>query len=358
MIIGERELAAVLVAFMLAAAATPAIRELALRWKQVDEPNHRSTHSAPVPRLGGIAIVAATVIGIGVGLGHFEGWMLGIGLGAVLVAFTGTLDDLIHLGAAQKFLPQLVAAVLAVILLDPLILVDLPFGSVTLSSQLSAVVAVLWIVSVINAFNFIDGLDGLAAGVGLVVALVLASLLSGSVPLLLPFAAALGGFLMWNTAPASIFMGDGGSQFIGYLLATAVLMPSPGDTGAVPVLFAFVPVLGDAVVTIGRRLLAGTNPFSADRNHVFHGFVDTGVSHRAVAIAYTALTAFSGLAGLAYFHAGAIGKWALLLIMAIGCGSAVVKFSRYTRPLWRPRAFMRPTTVVQPTSAWTRSSHG
>lgn len=358
MIIGERELAAVLVAFIVAAAFTPAIRDLALRWNRVDKPNQRSTHSSPVPRLGGVAIVLATVIGVGVGLGHFEGWMLGIGIGATLVAVTGTMDDLIHLGPFQKFLPQVGAAVLAVVLLDPRILIDLPFGAITLSSQVSAIVAILWIVSVINAFNFLDGLDGLAAGVGLVVAIVLASLLSGSVPLLLPFAAALAGFLMWNTAPATIFMGDGGSQFIGYLLATAVLMPSPDDTGAVPVLFAFVPVLGDAVVTIGRRLLAGSSPFSADRNHVFHGFVDTGVSHRAVAIAYTGLTAFSGLAGLAYFHAHSIGKWGLLLIMAIVCGSAVIKFSRYTRPLWRPRAFMGPNTVVQTTGAWTRSSHG
>ncbi len=358
MVIGERELAAVLVAFIVAAALTPAIRNLALSWDRVDEPNHRSTHSAPVPRLGGSAIVFATVIGVGVGMGHFEGWMLGIGIGAILVAVTGTLDDLKHLGPFQKFLPQVGAALLAVILLEPRILVDLPFGSITLSTQLSAAVAVLWIVSVINAFNFIDGLDGLAAGVGLVVALVLASLLSGSVPLLLPFAAALGGFLMWNTAPASIFMGDGGSQFIGYLLASAVLMPSPDDTGAVPVLFAFVPVLCDAIVTIGRRLLAGSSPFSADRNHVFHGFVDTGVSHRAVAIAYTGLTAFSGLAGLAYFHANSLGKLGLLLIMVIVCGSAVIKFSRHARPLWRPRAFMRPNPVVQSTGAWSRSSHG
>lgn len=317
MVIEERDFAATLVAFVIAVALIPVIRHFALRRGWFDEPNPRSSHTVPVPRLGGVGLVLATVIGVAVGAERFEWWMTGVGLGAVVVAVTGMLDDITRLNPIQKFLPQIAAAAIAVFLLEPLILIDLPVGVVTLSPAVSAGLAMLWIVSVINAFNFLDGLDGLAAGVALVVAVVLASLLPGSAPLLLPFAAALGGFLLWNTSPASIFMGDGGSQFIGYLLATAVLMPGPIDTGAVPVLFVFVPVLGDAAVTIARRLLRGTSPFSADRTHLFHGFVRAMGSHRAVAALYAAVTGMFGLAGLAYIHAGATVKTILLAITAL-----------------------------------------
>ena len=317
MVIDERDFAAALVAFIIAVTLTPAIRSLALHWNWFDEPNIRSSHTVPVPRLGGIAFVLATVTGVVVGAERFEWWMTGVGIGAVVVAVTGTLDDITRLNPMQKFLPQIGAAAIAVLLLEPRILVDLPIGVVTLSPALSAGIATLWIVSVVNAFNFLDGLDGLAGGVALVVAAVLASLLPGSAPLLVPFAAAVGGFLLWNTAPASIFMGDGGSQFIGYLLATAVLMPGPTDTGAVPVLFVFVPVLGDAAVTIARRLLRGTSPFSGDRSHLFHGFMRALDSHRAVAGLYVAVTALFGLAGLAYIHADAFVKTILLAIAGL-----------------------------------------
>lgn len=357
MVAGQHGFAAVLVGFIVAAALTPAIRDLALRWNQVDEPNHRSTHTAPIPRLGGIAFIVATVMGVAVGTLGFEWWMLGIGLGAVLVAVTGTLDDLMSLGPARKFLPQVAAAGVAVILLEPRILVDLPIGSVTLSPVASAALALLWIVSVINAFNFLDGLDGLAAGVALVAAVVLAGMLPGSAPLLIPFAAALAGFLLWNAAPASIFMGDGGSQFVGYLLATAVLMPGPSDTGAVPVLFAFVPVLGDAAVTIGRRLIGGMSPFAADRNHVFHGFADSGIGHRAIAIGYAVLTALSGLAGLAYLYAGSGARFWLLAGVALVGTAAVVTVIRIPRPTWRPRVVDQAAVDSVPT-ARTRTSSG
>jgi UDP-GlcNAc:undecaprenyl-phosphate GlcNAc-1-phosphate transferase len=341
MVIAERDFAATLVAFVIAIALTPTIRNLALRWGWFDEPNIRSSHSVPVPRLGGIAFVLATVTGVAVGAERFEWWMTGVGLGAVVVAVTGMLDDITRLNPMQKFLPQLGAAAIAVFLLEPRILVDMPVGVVTLSPALSMGVAMLWIVSVVNAFNFLDGLDGLAAGVALVVAVVLASFLPGSAPLLLPFAAALGGFLWWNTAPASIFMGDGGSQFIGYLLATAVLMPGPTDTGAVPVLFVFVPVLGDAAVTIGRRLLRGTSPFSADRTHLFHGFVRALDSHRAVAALYAAVTGLCGLAGLAYMHADATVKTILLALAALAMLASMAMLGNLGTSV-RPRVGLSP----------------
>jgi UDP-GlcNAc:undecaprenyl-phosphate GlcNAc-1-phosphate transferase len=320
MVIPEQTLIAVLVAFAASAALTPMMRKLAERRSWIDEPNHRSSHTNPIPRVGGVAFIVATLIGVGIGTAQLEWWMLGIGLGAVLVAVAGWRDDIQPLGVVAKFASQGAAAVLAVLLLEPRILIELPFRSATLSPLASGVLAVIWIIAVVNAFNFLDGLDGLAAGVALVTAAALAGMVPGSAPLLMPFAAAIGGFLLWNTDPASIFMGDVGSQFVGYLLATAVLMPGPTDTGAVPVLFVFAPVLGDAAVTIARRLVRGSSPFAADRNHVFHGLAAMGITHRAVAIRYMLLTALGGVAGLAYLDSAPVWQTVLLLAAVASMG--------------------------------------
>ena len=314
-----------IIALAIAIGLTPLVRHVAMRKHWLDQPNERSSHSEPTPRLGGVAFIVATVIGVAAIADAFEWWMLGIGLGAILVAVTGLLDDLEPIGPGPKFLAQAGAATIAVWLLEPRILMELPMATVTLSPVVSAWLAVVWIVSVINAFNFLDGLDGLAAGVALVTAIVLAGMLPGSAPMMIPFAAALGGFLLWNTAPATIFMGDVGSQFVGYLLATAVLMPGPTDTGAVPVLFVFVPVLGDAAVTIVRRLAAGHSPFKADRNHVFHGVVAAGLGQRAVANIYYGLTALTSLAGFAYLHAGDVSEAALLGVVALAVAAVAFR---------------------------------
>ncbi len=337
-----------LLAFVVAAVLTPLVRDMALRRSWIDEPNHRSSHSSPVPRIGGLAIIVATLVGVAIGTASFEWWMPGIGLGALIVAASGLLDDLSRLSVAPKLVAQIGAGVIAVALLEPRILVDLPFWTVTFSPAVSTLLALIWIVSVVNAFNFLDGADGLASGVALVAALAIAGMLAGSVPLLVPFAAALAGFLLWNSAPASIFMGDLGSQFIGYVLATSVIVPGPTDTGAVPMLFVFAAVLGDALVTILRRVTRGSSPFAADRNHVFHYLIDAGQSHRAVAVRYMVLTAIGGVAGLAYLHAPSIIR-AVLLIFAIAPTCLVIV--RLVR-LPAPRSLMQgPTIPIEPSGS-------
>jgi UDP-GlcNAc:undecaprenyl-phosphate GlcNAc-1-phosphate transferase len=323
---------AALMAFVIAAGLTPLVRDIALRRSWLDEPNHRSSHLSPIPRVGGAAFIVATMVGVVIGTGSFEWWMPGIGLGALLVAAGGLMDDLARLSVAPKFAAQIGAALIAVALLEPRILVDLPFWTATFSPVVSAVLAIFWIVSVVNAFNFLDGADGLAAGVALVVALAIAGMLAGSVSLLLPFAAALAGFLLWNSAPASIFMGDLGSQFVGYVLATSVIIPGPTDTGAVPMLFVFAVVLGDALVTILRRMTRGASPFAADRNHVFHYLIDAGASHRAVAVRYMMLTAIGGMAGLAYLHAGSLIRAILLFGVIVPMCLIIVRLVRLPAP--------------------------
>jgi len=345
-------LLALLLAFLIAIAGTPLICWLALRYHWLDLPNHRSSHVQPTPRLGGLVIIAATIVGIAGSSRSFEWWMLGIGLGAIFVAVTGLLDDMWPLSPPLKFMPQIGAAVVAVLLLEPRILVELPFVEAVVPSLVSAALAVVWIVSVINAVNFLDGLDGLATGVALVTAIALAGMLPGSAPMLIPFAGALAGFLLWNFEPASIFMGDVGSQFVGYLLATAVLMPGPSDTGAIPALFVFIPLLADATMTVFRRLATGKSPFSADRNHVFHRIVDNGASHRAVAVLYIGLTALASLGGFAYIHTEAFGR-GMLIVTALVAGVVMLARiervrmpARWQKPRSRPARLAGSTKVT------------
>jgi len=344
-------LLALLPAFLGATAGAPLICWLALRYHWLDLPNHRSSHTEPTPRIGGMVIIVATIFGIAASSRSFEWWMLGIGLGAILVAVTGLLDDLSPLSPPLKFLPQVGAAVVAVLLLKPRILVELPFVEATISPLVSAALAVFWIISVINAFNFLDGLDGLATGVALVSAIALAGMLPGSAPMLIPFAGALAGFLVWNFEPASIFMGDVGSQFVGYLLATAVLMPGPTDTGAIPALFVFIPLLADAMVTVLRRLATGTSPFSADRNHVFHRIVENGASHRAVAVLYTGLTALASLGGVVYLHVETFGRGTLIVTAAVAGVVMLARIERVRVPArWqkpRPRPAKMPDSAKE-----------
>jgi UDP-N-acetylmuramyl pentapeptide phosphotransferase/UDP-N-acetylglucosamine-1-phosphate transferase len=328
MVISERTLLAVLIAFAVSIALTPAIRELAIRRHWLDRPNHRSSHQEPTPRLGGVAFIVASLAGAAVSTDRFDWWMLGIAFGAVLLAVTGLLDDLRPLPAAWKFAPQILAAGIAVLALGPRIRIDLPFTSWVLPVAVSAALAVFWIVSMVNAFNFLDGLDGLVSQVAIIAALAVAMMVKGdAATFMLPFAAAMAGFLVWNNEPASIFMGDVGSQFVGYLLAISVFLTGTSDSGAVPMLFLFAPVLIDALVTIVRRALQGRSILVADRSHVFHRLVDAGHSHRSVANLYCGLTALSALAGIAYLRGGDIVRAVLLAVAIVVAGTLCVRLA-------------------------------
>jgi UDP-GlcNAc:undecaprenyl-phosphate GlcNAc-1-phosphate transferase len=271
------------------AALTALVKRLALRWNLVDQPNHRSVHSKPIPRIGGIAIVGGFIAG----LTYFyllqtffttfewivdfpDKWIL---LGAGMMFILGLADDLLGLKARIKLFVQALAAFVVVSAGFRFEIPFLQFQDMgTLNTIISGGITFLWIIGIINAVNLMDGMDGLAAGMAVIAvsSLTIALALNGygsDIILVTAFIAALIGFLLYNSHPASIFMGDSGSLFLGFILATFAL-PATGEmvgglSYLVPVLALGLPIL-DTFTAIFRRASEGKGIFTADKDHIHH----------------------------------------------------------------------------------------
>ena len=265
---------------------TRALIPLLRRAAVLDRPNDRSLHAAPTPRGGGIAVVAA-ILGAWLALivaGMAPSYLFAVLAGAVLVASVSWVDDLRGLAPLGRLAAQFVAVGLGIV-------AALPAGSVFqfwLPPALAAsVVALLW-VWFVNLFNFMDGIDGLAGseaasiGLGLVlVAGVGVGYDPGPAALPAAVAAAALGFLVWNWAPARIFLGDVGSVPLGYLLGFLLLgLAARGLWKAALILPLYF--LADATVTLLRRLLRGERVWQAHRQHFYQRAVERGLDHAAV----------------------------------------------------------------------------
>jgi len=303
------------VAFGTAWLATPAVAGLARGLGIVDRPSSRGVSFRPdIPLLGGLGVAAGSGMGLAAGaaaVGGFEATrrLSGAVLGALLVLGLGAWDDRRGLGAGVKFSVQILAALVAVG-------AGLRIGHVTEPTTLAVfklplwlgwLATVLWIVGVTNAMNLIDGLDGLATGVGAIICATLTAIAwqGGNVVGVCLGVGLLGGllgFLPWNFPPARIFLGDAGSLFVGFTLAVLALegyrqlslVPF-----VVPVLALAVPIL-DTTISIVRRLRLGTPVFSADRQHMHHRLLATQGSTRAAVLQFYFLTACFGLIALSF----------------------------------------------------------
>ena len=285
--------------FLLALLLTPLCRNLFRRWNLVDHPDGgRHSHAIPIPRVGGIPIMAA-YLGAFVLLlvtpflaGGFvrEGLPLTLRVfpAATLVFAVGLIDDLIELKPWQKFAAQALAACAA--FWAGVAVTNL--GGIAVPSWLSLPLTVLWLVGCSNAFNLIDGIDGLAAGAGLfaTVTILVGALLHGNVPLAIatvPLAGALLGFLRFNFNPASIFLGDSGSLTIGFLLGCFGVLWGQKSTAMLgmtaPLMALAVPLI-DTGVAIARRFLRRQPIMSADAGHIHHRLLARGLTPRRVAL--------------------------------------------------------------------------
>jgi UDP-GlcNAc:undecaprenyl-phosphate GlcNAc-1-phosphate transferase len=297
--------------FALSLILTPLFRNMALRLKLVDEPdNCRKIHRVPIPRIGGVAIVASVVGAFGLlFLLRLNGGQILWGeapfalrlMPAIAIVFcVGLIDDIFKVRPIYKLAAQIVAAILA-------------WGSgIHLSSIgrhdfpviLSFILTIVWIVACSNAMNLIDGVDGLAAGVGLVASIttLIAALIHHNLDLAfatVPLVGGLLGFLRFNFSPASIFLGDCGSLTLGFLLGCYGIVWSEKSTTVLsmvaPLMVLFVPLL-DASLAIVRRFLRQQPIFGADRGHIHHKLLSQGLPPwRVVLILY----GFCGLAGVA-----------------------------------------------------------
>ncbi len=329
------------VAFVLACLVsvllTPLVRRVALARRLFDDPRDtRKVHGRPIPRLGGVAIAAgfyAPLLGLliqGSGVGsifYAVGWKaFGFMAGGVAICLLGLYDDIRGAGAKEKFIVQFSVAAGLYFLGFRMDVISLPFvGTVSLGA-LALPFTMLWIVGVINAMNLIDGLDGLAAGVALCAVLTTftISALRGD-PLMMLYMAALGGatlgFLVYNFNPASIFMGDTGSMFLGYVLGVGAIQASQKSSTTVaiivPMLALGLPIT-DTLAAMIRRLLAGRPMFSADRGHIHHRLLDLGLSQKkAVLILYGTSALFGGVALFVTFASGVQAAVVLLALVTI-----------------------------------------
>lgn len=281
----------IVVGFALSVGLTPLTRQLAHRIGMVDHPNARKAHRAPMPLMGGLAIYGAFLLALllfHIGPQYvFE--LSAIILAATWLAIIGFLDDRLDLSPRIKF-PAQAAAAITVLLAG--IRIDL-FHTLVLDVPLT----ILWIVGIVNAINFLDNMDGLAAGVSAIAALFLFILsASQGQNLVAPLSAAIGGaaigFLIYNFNPATTFMGDMGALVLGFLLAALGIKLNfphhePGITWMIPIMVLGLPIF-DTSLVVFTRLREGRSPFKGGRDHTSHRLVGLGFSPRAaVLILYT-----------------------------------------------------------------------
>jgi UDP-N-acetylmuramyl pentapeptide phosphotransferase/UDP-N-acetylglucosamine-1-phosphate transferase len=275
----------------------------------IDTPNARSSHTRTTPRGGGLAIIAvvATVAIVIAALRPEElPRIAGAILPALAIGAVSWLDDVQSLRNRTRFAVHLGAAIAAAAILGPVTRLDLGSLGMLRLGSLAWPLTVLWIVGLTNAFNFMDGSDGIAgitaAAAAAGIAVAAAACAAGPVAVIAAaFAGAAIGFLTSNWQPARIFMGDVGSAFCGFMLA---VLPLAVRADAVPevvpvAVLALWPFIFDTSLTLLRRLWAGENIFQAHRSHLYQRLIIAGWSHRAVASLYGGLAAFGATVAVA-----------------------------------------------------------
>lgn len=314
-----------LTALTLALGATPLARRLAFRTDMVDRPGGRKFHANPTPMLGGLAIYAAVILALI--LFHeafYVNQVAGILIGATLISFLGLWDDRSALPAWAKLLGQAIP-VIALVLTGVQI-------SIFSSPVLNIAITFIWVLLITNAVNFLDNMDGLSAGVAAVASafFVLMAALSGQYLVGILAAALFGaclGFLVYNYNPASIFMGDTGSLFMGFLLAAVGIklrFPAnvPAVTWMIPVLVLGVPIF-DTTLVIISRLRRGRNPFTTPgKDHLSHRLVNlVGATRREAVLMIYLLGCAFGMTAI-FISQASILEGAIVAGIVALCGLA------------------------------------
>ena len=295
------------ISYALVGLLTPLMRKIALAQGVLDRPNsaHKS-HKTPVPYLGGVAIIIGVVIVSYIALisnkftwSNF--WLATSVLGpAVVMGLVGLWDDLKSLNPLPRFIGQSIAGIFVAFIL----IWNDNIGNPTGITVLDAAITILWIVGICNSINFFDNLDGGAAGTVAITAISLTYLaITGNqyfiAALSVVVAGSTLGFLIWNRAPARIYMGDAGALFLGLLIATLTVRFKPSTDNsvtsfAIPLLLLAIPIL-DTTVAVLSRLRRKVSPFQGGKDHLSHRLVRYGFSRKASAITLWLLSALYGL---------------------------------------------------------------
>ena len=322
-------LAVFLIAFVIAAITTPIARRLAMRWHIIDQPRGRHQHSTPTTKFGGLALyVAFTVAVLAAQLmpvPRFDPWewvrLAGLLIGGLFIFVCGLLDDLFELGPLPQYFVQLGAAAIAVLFRIFIETINNPLTGQQADPWpyiVTVTLSLFWLGLMMNTVNWLDGVDGLAAGVAFIAAFVL--FVNGAFKLeppqisvsLLPLAlmGATAGFLLYNFPPARVFMGTNGSFFLGYTLGSLSII---GGAKAATILLAMGLPLLDVIWQIVNRILHGRSPTEGDRGHLHFRLLDLGLNNRVLVTGYYFFCAFFGMVAL--ITTSQVFKFVALVVM-------------------------------------------
>ena len=302
------------VSLLVAYVMTPPVKRFAEKVGAIDVPrDNRRVHDNPIPRMGGLAIFIGFVLSL-IFFVPMSTKVLGLLVGSVIIAVMGGVDDIVSLNPWVKLAGQIVAALVAIrcglvfdVISNPNIFAEETYIEI---GWLSIPLTMLWIVGCTNAVNLIDGLDGLAVGVSAIssMTMLIVSLFVSEPVVSIILAALTGaclGFMPYNLNPAKIFMGDVGSQLLGFVLSTASIM---GLFKLHAIITFFVPLLAlalplaDTIFAFFRRILHGQSPFKADKGHFHHRLLAMGLNQKQVVAVLYGISAVLGL--LAVLMAG------------------------------------------------------
>jgi len=312
---------------------TPPARRLALRLGAIDRPSKRKIHKKIISRFGGLSLFLSFVVSMAAGLILARQFgvnisekdvttLFGVIFGGGVIVLLGLFDDLKGMPPAVKLAGQIVASGVAVYFGAQIIFVSTPFSKLMMLGAVAPLVTIIWMVAITNAMNLIDGLDGLAAGIAVIsgIALFIVAIRTGQTDSALLLAALTGasmGFLRYNFFPATIFLGDSGSLFLGFMLASAsvvgVLKSTLLIALIVPIAVLGIPIY-DTAAAIIRRAVSGRPIFEADKKHIHHRLLKAGFNQREVVmIIYFACVILSAAA----LAATAFDNYPALILLSV-----------------------------------------
>ncbi len=305
--------------FLICVVLTPLVKTVALQCGLYAKENERTIHHGKIPRIGGVAIYIAFMIGI-LATQPITTKVSGVLIGMTLMFLVGLVDDKFDLSAKTKLCFQIVSALILIAYDVRIDVLRLPFGITLDFGIISVLFTIVWVVGITNAINLIDGLDGLASGMSSIVLgiISLTALIEGQMSIVnmtLLMVATLLGFLIYNAHPASIFMGDCGSLPLGFFISAVSLLGFKSATVmtlALPILILFIPIL-DTISAILRRTLHHRKFSSADKQHVHHQLMRKFGQTKSVLI-MCGMTACFGLSAFIYMYNK---EWGLIVMFGI-----------------------------------------
>ncbi len=318
---------------------TPYVKQLAFKIGAVDKPDKRKVHTHIMPRLGGLAIFLGCVLAVVCSLPITRD-LMGILLGGAWIVIVGILDDKYSLPAKVKLLGQILAACILVAFDIKIEWLNNPLGGYFYLEYLSIPFTIFWVISFINVVNLIDGLDGLAAGVSGIasITIILVAVHQGYYPVATLTAALAGGifgFIHYNFNPATIFMGDTGSMFIGYMLAAIAILGAVKTAATialiVPAVALGLPIM-DTAFAILRRYSNGKPIFQPDKGHLHHRLLALGLSQKQAVLLMYAISIILSLGAFVLAMANVYVAAAVIVVIVIAVALGAKKIGILRNP--------------------------